>query len=133
MIVDPDGMVWYSHFGEQFLSKLDPKTGKVTDFPIPVQKPNHPKGTLDLEIDEDGHIWVGLMYQTGVARFGPRQRKIPHLSAAQRVASGRHPAVALFGGGDEGGWQGLGQELRPFAGQVNGPRNRPVREPRDFP
>ena len=69
VIVDPDGMVWYSHFGDQFLSKLDPKTGRVTDYPIPVQKPNHPKGTLDLEIDEDGYIWVGLMYQTGMARF----------------------------------------------------------------
>jgi virginiamycin B lyase len=69
VIVDPDGMVWYAHFGEQFLSKLDPKTGKVTDFPIPVQKPDHPKGTLDLEIDDDGFIWVGLMYQSGMARF----------------------------------------------------------------
>jgi streptogramin lyase len=69
VIVDPDGMVWYSHFGEQFLSKLDPKTGKVTDYAIPVLKPDHPKGTLDLERDEDGALWVGLMYQTGVARF----------------------------------------------------------------
>ena len=69
VIVDPDGMVWYSHFGEQFLSKLDPATGKVTDFPIPVQKPGYPMGTLDLELDQDGHLWVGLMYQTGVARF----------------------------------------------------------------
>ena len=69
VIVDPDGMVWYSHFGEQFLSKLDPKTGKVTDFPIPVQKPDHPKGTLDLEVDQDGFIWIGLMYQSGMARF----------------------------------------------------------------
>ena len=69
VVVDPTGMVWFSHFGEQFLSKLDPKTGKVTDFPIPVQKPNHPKGTLDLEIDADGYLWIGLMYQTGMARF----------------------------------------------------------------
>src|SRR5262249_21179933 len=69
VIVDPDGMVWYSHFGEQLLSRRAPKTGKVTDFTIPVQKPNHPKGTLDLEIDDDGYIWVGLMYQTGMARF----------------------------------------------------------------
>ena len=69
VIVDPDGMVWYSHFGENFLSKLDPRTGKVTDFPIPVQKPDHPKGTLDLELDEDGNLWIGLMYQTGVAKF----------------------------------------------------------------
>src|ERR1700704_4699608 len=69
VIVDPDGMVWFSHFGEQFLSKMDPKTGKTTDYPIPVQKPDHPKGTLDLEVDQDGHIWVGMMYQTGLARF----------------------------------------------------------------
>src|SRR5262249_6956316 len=69
VIVDPTGTVWFSHFGEQFLSKLDPNTGKVTDFPIPVQKLNHPKGTLDLEIDADGFLWVGLMYQTGMARF----------------------------------------------------------------
>jgi streptogramin lyase len=69
VIVDPDGMVWYSHFGEQFLSRLDPRTGKVTDFSIPVQKPGYPVGTLDLELDADGYIWVGLMYQTGMARF----------------------------------------------------------------
>ena len=69
VIVDPDGVVWFSHFGEQFLSKLDPKTGKVTDYPIPVLKPDHPKGTLDLEVDPDGNIWVGMMYQGGMARF----------------------------------------------------------------
>ena len=69
VIVDPDGMAWYSHFGEQFLSRLDPKTGKVTDFPIPVQKPEQPRGTLDLELDADGHIWIGLMYQSGMARL----------------------------------------------------------------
>lgn len=69
VVVDPDGMVWYSHFGEQFLSRLDPRTGQVTDFAIPVQKPDHPKGTLDLEVDHDGALWIGLMYQSGIARF----------------------------------------------------------------
>ena len=69
VVVDTHGMVWFSHFGEQFISKMDPKTGKTTDYPIPVQKPDHPKGTLDLEVDQDGDIWVGLMYQTGLARF----------------------------------------------------------------
>jgi virginiamycin B lyase len=69
VIVDSDGMVWYSHFGEQFLSKMDPKTGKITDYPIPVQKPGSPMGTLDLELDQEGNIWIGLMYQTGVAKF----------------------------------------------------------------
>ena len=31
-IVDADGMVWFTHFGEQFLGKLDPKTGQVSDI-----------------------------------------------------------------------------------------------------
>ena len=35
MIVDSDGIAWYSSFGEQYLGRLDPKTGKVTEFPIP--------------------------------------------------------------------------------------------------
>jgi virginiamycin B lyase len=69
VIVGNDGMVWYSNFGEQLLSKLDPATGKVTEYPIPEQKKGFPTGTLDLETDRDGNLWIALMYQTGVARF----------------------------------------------------------------
>ncbi len=68
-VIVVDGTVWYSNFGEQLLSKLDPKTGKVTEFPVPVQKPGFPTGNLDLEIDQSGNLWLALMYQTGVARF----------------------------------------------------------------
>lgn len=31
-------MVWYSDFGEQFFGKLDPRTGKVTEYPVPLLK-----------------------------------------------------------------------------------------------
>jgi streptogramin lyase len=69
VIVDRDGMVWYSDFGAMFLGRLDPKTGKVTEYPIPVIKEGFPVGTLDLETDRDGNLWVGLMYQGGVAKL----------------------------------------------------------------
>ena len=75
VITDPDGMVWFSHFGEQFLSKLDPATGKVTEYTIPVRKPGYPMGTLDLEIDQEGYLWIGLMYQSGMARFDRKTGK----------------------------------------------------------
>src|SRR5712692_4919160 len=39
VIVDADGIAWYSSFGEQNLGKLDPRTGKVTEFPIAEHKP----------------------------------------------------------------------------------------------
>ena len=51
------------------LGKMDPKTGKVSEYPIPVLKPGYPVGTLDLDFDKAGNPWIGMMYQGGVARF----------------------------------------------------------------
>jgi virginiamycin B lyase len=64
-----DGHVWYSDFVENVLGELDPKTGALTEYPIPVSKPSFPMGTLDLEPDADGNLWLALMFQTGLARF----------------------------------------------------------------
>src|SRR5215831_4259121 len=46
-IVDSDGMVWFTHFGEQFLGKLDPKSGRVFEYPLTEIKPGYPIGKLD--------------------------------------------------------------------------------------
>lgn len=37
-VVVENGMVYYSYFGEQYVGKLDPATGKATEFPIPTLK-----------------------------------------------------------------------------------------------
>ena len=68
-IVDKDGIVWFNDFEEMILGRLDPKTGQVREFPIPTLKPGYPVGVLDLESDSAGNLWIGLMYQAGVARF----------------------------------------------------------------
>ena len=70
-----DGMVWYADFGHQFIGSLDPKTGKVIDYPLPMVKQGFPTGTLDLEPDPSGNLWVSMMYQTGVARFDTKTKK----------------------------------------------------------
>jgi len=69
VVLDREGNVWYSDFGQMFLGKMDPKTGKVTQYPIPVVKPGWPEGTLDLEFDADDNPWVGVMYQSAIAKF----------------------------------------------------------------
>ena len=46
VIVDQDGMIWYSDFSNQFAGVMDQKTGKATDIPIPVLKPEQPRGCL---------------------------------------------------------------------------------------
>jgi virginiamycin B lyase len=75
VVVDSEGIAWYSDFGEQFIGKLDPKTGKVTDFPIPVLKKGFPLGTLDLQLDKEENLWVSLMYQGGIAKFDRQAEK----------------------------------------------------------
>src|SRR5437762_717646 len=76
VILDRDGTVWYSDFGALFLGRMDPKTGRVTEYPIPMIKEGFPVGTLDLEPDRDGNLWVGLMYQGGVAKLDRTTGKV---------------------------------------------------------
>ena len=92
MIVDGDGMVWYSDFGAMFLGKMDPKTGKVTEYPIPVIKDGFPVGTLDLEADRDGNLWVGLMYQGGLRNSTGRPGRAD-LVGPEGVADRRDTAI----------------------------------------
>jgi streptogramin lyase len=76
VIVDSDGLVWFSHFGEALLSRMDPATGEVREFPLPVLKKGLPVGTLDLETDRDGNLWIGMMQQGGIAKFDKRSETV---------------------------------------------------------
>lgn len=74
VVVDAQGMAWYTDFGTQILGELDPKTGHVTEYPVPTLKPGYANGELDLEMDKAGNFWLGMMLQGGVAEFDPRTK-----------------------------------------------------------
>jgi streptogramin lyase len=69
VIVDSHGLAWYASFGEQILGRLDPRTGTVTEFDVPLLKPKMPTGILAVRFDEDENVWLGMQFQGGVARF----------------------------------------------------------------
>ena len=69
VIVDSKGIAWYASFGEQILGKLDPMTGKVTEYQIPLLKPGAPTGILGVRFDEDENPWMGMQFQGGIAKF----------------------------------------------------------------
>jgi streptogramin lyase len=73
-----NGTIWYSNFGEQYLGRLDPKTGKHTEYPMTVPKPNFPVGSLDIGADKDGNLWLGMMYQAAVAKFDPKTEQFQY-------------------------------------------------------
>src|SRR5207253_2616514 len=74
VILDEQGTAWYTDFGHQFIGKLEPKTGKVTEYAVPMLKPDYPPGLLDIHV-KDGDIWVSLMLQAGIAKFDRKTEK----------------------------------------------------------
>jgi streptogramin lyase len=75
VILDEHGTPWFTNFGEQYIGKLDPKTGKVTEYAVPELKPGYPVGLLDIEQDKAGDFWVGMMFQGALAKFDPKAEK----------------------------------------------------------
>jgi virginiamycin B lyase len=75
VIVDKRGNAWYTDFGAQYLGKLDPQTGKVSEWEVPKPKADHPEGMLDIEEDHEGAIWLGMMFQAAIARFDPKTER----------------------------------------------------------
>ncbi len=71
---DAEGLVWYSNFVENFLGRLDPKSGAHVEFAYPIVKPNSPTGALALEADGEGNLWLAAMFQTGLVKFDVRSK-----------------------------------------------------------
>ena len=82
IIVDAEGAVWYTDFGEAYVSKFDPKTLKLTEYPTKIFKPNHPTGNLDLGVDKDGKFWFDSMYQASLANLDPKTGEIKYYPLA---------------------------------------------------
>lgn len=79
---DPDGGIYFTYFGDPQLGRLDPKTGEVISYPIPILKEKAAKGALSLYHDHDGNFWVSLMYQAGGAKFDKATKSFTMLPVA---------------------------------------------------
>ena len=69
VMADADGVVWHSDFSGQILGRLDTRTLQHKSYPVPLQRQGWPTGALDLETDQKGDLWLGLMFQAGAAKF----------------------------------------------------------------
>jgi len=76
VLVDAQGSVWYSDFGELFISKFDPKTLKLTEYPLKKFKAEAPVGNLSLEFDKRGTLWFDTMYQGSLGNLDPKTEEI---------------------------------------------------------
>src|SRR6201998_1900812 len=61
-----------------FIGKFDPKTLKLTEYPIKTFKPDAPKGLLSIEYDKFGKIWFDTMYQGALGCLDPKTGQIAY-------------------------------------------------------
>jgi virginiamycin B lyase len=76
VLVDAQGAVWYSDFGDLFISKFDPKTLKLTEYPLQKFKADAPVGNLSLLLDKRGTLWFDTMYQGSLGNLDPKTEQI---------------------------------------------------------
>lgn len=81
VVVDSKGMAWYSNFGEQNIGKFDPKTGKLTEIPMPEIKKGSPLGALSIRMDRDENMWLGGMYQAALWKYDTKSEKLQYWQA----------------------------------------------------
>ncbi|HEY7247137.1 MAG TPA: carboxypeptidase regulatory-like domain-containing protein [Xanthobacteraceae bacterium] len=89
VLVDRDGTVWYSDFGELFISKFDPKTLKLTEYPVKEFKPGAPVGNLSLELDKHGALWFDTMFQGSLGALDPKTGEIKYYPLAPEYNDNR--------------------------------------------
>ena len=83
VLVDKEGKVWYTNFGEMFIGKFDPKTLKQVEYPIRKFKDKAPEGLLSIEFDKNGQLWFDTMYQAAMGCLDPKTGKIDYYPVAK--------------------------------------------------
>jgi len=78
VLVDKEGKVWYTDFGEMYIGKFDPKTLKLVEYRIKKFKQKAPEGLLSVEFDHQGKIWFDTMYQGSLGCLDPKTGKIAY-------------------------------------------------------
>ena len=92
MIVDTGSRAWCSDFGNQFVGELDPQDRQGHRHQGARScAADQPKGSLDMEFDPDGNIWVGMSIPGQRLRGRPQEQGGEGLSAAAGVGATSPP------------------------------------------
>jgi len=86
----PDGSIWYTGHMANVLGRLDPRTGKITEY-----HPDTPSsGPHGLVADQDGNIWFTGNFAGYIGKFDPRTGKFVDYPLPDATA--RDPHTPLF-------------------------------------
>ena len=75
---DSKGNIWYTPHRSAYVGKLDPRTGIVTEYHIPVT-PGVLPGTHSVWVDKNDVVWFSENWAKKLTRFDPRTEKFTQI------------------------------------------------------
>jgi streptogramin lyase len=69
---DANGNIWYSTHRSSYIGRLDPKTGKVTEFHVPPVAEGSLPGTHWIHVDPHGIVWGSENWAHNIWRLDPK-------------------------------------------------------------
>lgn len=94
---DANGNIWYSTHRSSYVGRLDPRTGKVTEFHVPPVQPGALPGTHWIHVDKNGIVWGSENWAHNIWRLDPKTgdfKRIPwHVKEALNSPMGGNYAL----------------------------------------
>jgi len=69
LVSDRAGNIWFTANSKGYIGKLDPRTGQVTEYPLPDTGGDDPHTPV---FDQEGTLWFTVQGGNGVGRLDPR-------------------------------------------------------------
>jgi len=83
--LDSKGTPWYTDESRMFFGKMDPKTGKFTEYPLPAVPPGDLPGARDIQVDKEDNIWFPRRIANAavvMTRFNPKTEELSTIEGA---------------------------------------------------
>ncbi len=77
--LDSSGTPWYTDESRMFFGKMNPKTGKFTEYSLPPVPPGDLQGARDIQVDRDDNIWFPRRIAGAavvLTRFNPKTEEL---------------------------------------------------------
>ncbi len=78
--LDAQGNIWFSELNADSLGRLDPRTGRITQFPLTRQQSIQKLDPYGIAIDQQGMVWFTEATNDHVGRLDPRSGQIRYFN-----------------------------------------------------
>jgi virginiamycin B lyase len=92
---DSKGNIWFSSHRTRYIGKLDPKTGIITEYAVPLT-PGALPGSHRITVDKNDIVWFSEVWAHNMTKFDPKTEKFTQIQIESSVMPVNSPGFNNF-------------------------------------